>query len=91
VTVAAGRFAALKACPAGSPVSVFNVGTTTLSTLYADKISGTTAANPVIADNYGNINFFAVPGDYSLAWTQDDAEVSITVTVPADPTEAWPG
>jgi hypothetical protein len=91
MTVAAGRFTALKACPAGSSVSVFTVGTTTLSTLYADKISGTTAANPVIADNYGNINFFAVPGDYTLAWAVGDAEVTVAVTVPADPTQAWPG
>jgi hypothetical protein len=91
MTVAAGRFSGLHAVPANTSVSVFNVGTTTLASIYTDKINAVVAPNPVTADNFGSFGFFAVPGDYSLAWAQDDAEVTVTITVPPDPTEAWPG
>lgn len=91
MTVAAGRFAALGAFPPLAVVSVFTVGTTTLAALYADKITGTSAPNPVSADQFGDLIFFAAPGDVTLFTQTGDAGRSITVTVPADPTEAWPG
>jgi hypothetical protein len=91
MTVAAGRFVALGAVTPGVPVSVFNIGTTTLAALYADKISGTTVANPVIADIAGNINFFAVPADYQLVYQLNDSEVSVPISVRFDPSESWTG
>jgi len=91
MTVAAGRFTGLNALPPNSSVSVFTHGTSTLASLYTDKINGTAAANPVEVDEYGNFSFFAVPGDVDLAMPYGSTVETITVTVPADPTEAWPG
>jgi hypothetical protein len=96
MSVNAGRFTGLNAAPPNSSVAVYTHGTKTLASLYTDKSSGTAAANPVPVDSFGNFSFFAVPGDVDLAlpvgpelgpWGIE----TITVTVPADPTEAWPG
>jgi hypothetical protein len=91
MTIVAGRFTALAAFPPLAVVSVYTVGTTTLAALYADKITGTAAPNPVTADLFGDLSFFATPGDLTLFTQTGDAGRSVTVTVPADPTEAWPG
>lgn len=87
----AGRYAGLNALPPNSTVSVYTHGTPTLATLYADKISGTAAPNPITVDQNGNFSFFAVPGDVDLAVPYGLTTETITVTVPADPTLAWPG
>jgi hypothetical protein len=90
--VNAGRFTSLNAVAPNSSVSVYTHGTTTLASLYTDKSSGTAAPNPVTADPFGNFSFFAVPGDVDLLLSHAPGGDSlITVTVPADPTEAWPG
>jgi hypothetical protein len=91
MTVAAGRFSALGAFAPGESVNVFNTGTTTLATLYADKISGTTVANPVTADELGDLGFFAVPGDYDLNAPTGTVDRTVTVSVRFDPSQAWTG
>jgi hypothetical protein len=87
----AGRFTALRAVPPDSSISVYTHGTTTLASLYTDKSTGTAAPNPVTADPFGNFSFFAVPGDVDVELSNGYGLTTITVTVPADPTEAWPG
>ncbi len=91
MTVAAGRFSALAAFPPSSSVLVCSPGTKTPAALYADKISGTTISNPVTTDTLGNLSFFAVAGDYDLVFAYGDVTRVVTVTVPPDPTQAWPG
>ena len=90
MTIAAGRFTAW-AFPPNTAVSVCSVGMLTLSSLYTDKINGTAASNPVTSSENGSVNFFAVPGDYDLVWQANTIELRETITVPADPTEGWPG
>ncbi len=91
MTVNAGRFTGLNAAPPNSTVSVYTHGTTTLASLYTDKSTGTAASNPVAVDEYGNFSFFAVPGDVDLAVPYGSTTETLTITVPADPTESWPG
>ena len=91
MTVAAGRFAALSAFPPTSSVLVCAPGTKTPATLYADKISGTTVDNPVTTDSLGNLSFFAVAGDYDLAFVTADASWTFTVSVRPDPSQTWTG
>lgn len=89
MTVNAGRYTLLGVVPPNTPVTVTSSGS--MATLYADKSSGTTIVNPVVTDEFGALQFFGVPGDVTLSWAQGTAERSVTVTVAADPTEAWPG
>jgi hypothetical protein len=91
MTVAAGRFSALGAFPASTPVSVFVTTTTTLASLYTDAINGTSAPNPVATDEYGNLAFFAVAGSYDLNAVFGDADRTVTITVQPDPSNPWPG
>jgi hypothetical protein len=90
-TVATGRFTSMDAFVGGELVSVFDTGTTTLASLYTDKITGTLASNPVTTDEFGTLQFFAVPGDYDLVFPAGDLSRTITITVQPDPTNAWPG
>ena len=48
-----------------TPVSVLDANGVP-ATLYANKEKTTAAPNPVITDNYGNLTFLAVPGEYTL-------------------------
>lgn len=89
MTTAAGRFTAIDALPANEPVAVYQNGS--LATLYATKNGGTTVANPVTTDSFGTLSFFAVPGDFQLTFAVGDVDRTITITVPADPSLAWPG
>lgn len=66
-------------------ISVYTVGTTTLSTLYTDHIAGTAAANPVITDQMGNYSFFAAPGDYDIVFQVGTVDIRHTITVRDDP------
>jgi hypothetical protein len=74
---------------ANQPVSVY-VGTTvgsggTLATLYQSYNSTTTVSNPVSTDNYGNLTFFAEPGQYTLYININ----GIVTTYPVD-VHPWP-
>lgn len=91
MTVDAGRFTSLHSFPPGTSVLVANVGTSTAASVYTDKSTGTAAPNPVLADESGTVQFFAVPGDADLVYTVGDLDNRYTITVPADPTETWPG
>jgi hypothetical protein len=91
MTISAGRFAALGAFAPNSAVNVYSVGTVTPATLYTDKTAGTTAPNPVTADEDGTVNFFAAAGDVDLVYDFGTLSIRTTVTVWPDPTIAWPG
>ena len=52
----------------GSTVTVYQAGTTTLATIYADKIN-TPKANPFFADASGLWNFYGVPGYYDVQFS----------------------
>lgn len=67
----------------GASATVYDVGTTTKATLYTDRTKATTAANPVLADSYGNLTFFADPGQYDLLINGR----TLQITVPVDPIE----
>ena len=45
-----------------TPVTVYNTGTSTVSTLYKDAGSGAAAPNPFNADEFGNVTFWAASG-----------------------------
>jgi hypothetical protein len=66
---------------ADQEVSVYETGTTTLATLYTDATSGTTAANPVLTDALGNVEFFSAPGLTDIAYAYGDVTVKQTVNV----------
>jgi hypothetical protein len=68
-------------------VAVYTVGTTTPANLFTSKTGVTAAANPVVTDQLGNLELFAVPGDYDLVWHLGDVQCRVTVTVRGDPTE----
>jgi hypothetical protein len=74
---------------ANQPVTVY-VGTTTgssgtLATLYQSYDSTTTVSNPVSTDSYGNLTFFAEPGQYTLYININGIVTTYTVTV-----QPWP-
>lgn len=50
----------------GKAVTVYERGTTTLATLYAQETGGTTVANPVATDNEGRVNAWVEEGSYDL-------------------------
>jgi len=87
MTVETGRYSIVMALPSNAIVRVYNHGTQTLASLYTDKSTGTAAPNPIQADGFGTLSFFAVPGDYDLAFPGHE----ITVTVRPDPANAWTG
>jgi hypothetical protein len=91
MTIAAGRFVALNTFTPGIAVSVFNVGTKVLATLYADRSTGTTVSNPTVADLGGTLNIFAVAGDYDLSVPTGDEVTTTTISVRPDPLNAWTG
>ena len=51
--------------PAGTEVVVYEAGTTTPATLYADR-DRAPADNPAVVTALGNLTFFAEPGEYDL-------------------------
>ncbi len=65
----------------GQLVTVYNVGTTTLATLYTDNTATTTVPNPTTTDSLGNLTFYALPGRYTLS----SAAGRTTVAVVPDP------
>lgn len=92
MTVQAGRYEAmlLLATQPNEPiadqeVNVYAVGTTTHASVYTDHIAGTAAANPVLTDPLGNLEFFAVPGDYDVEFVWGNVTIRHTVTVRNDP------
>ena len=68
----AGRYTGVAlSSPGGAPlpranVYVYLAGTSTLASLYTDRTKATGAANPVVADVYGNFTVWAAPADYDL-------------------------
>jgi hypothetical protein len=52
----------------GARLSVYDAGTSSLSTIYSDQ-SGTSKANPFLADGNGLFQFFADPGLYDVKVT----------------------
>lgn len=64
-----------------TPATVCVSGTSTPITLYTDKTKTTTAANPAVSSNLGNLSFFADPGDYDLHANG----LVIPITVPVAP------
>jgi len=67
----------------GASVYIYPVATpTVLAVTYTDKNKGTTSANPVIADSYGNYSVWLAPGDYNFVVNG----YSVTDSVRADPT-----
>jgi len=79
---------------ASQPVTVY-VGTTTgssgtLATLYQSYDSTTTVSNPVSTDSYGNLTFFAQPGQYTLYVNINGIVTTYTVTVHPWPAEYNP-
>jgi hypothetical protein len=79
---------------ANQPVTVY-VGTTTgssgtLATLYQGYNSTTTVSNPVSTDSYGNLTFFAQPGQYTLYVNINGIVTTYTVTVHPWPAEYNP-
>lgn len=84
MTVFAGHWTGQFLSPSGSPepslsVLVYVHGTTTPATLYTDRTKSAVASNPFTTDGYGNGEFWAVPGDYTLGTIP-----TLTVTVPLD-------
>jgi hypothetical protein len=80
-----------KALVPPTAVAVYNVFTSTLSTLFADRTSATAGANPlptgVAADNYGvdvngNVRFWVAPGTYDVLV---NGTTKYTVSVYPDP------
>jgi len=79
---------------ANQPVTVY-VGTTTgsggtLATLYQSYNSTTTVSNPVSTDSYGNLTFFAQPGQYTLYININGIVTTYTVDVHPWPAEYNP-
>lgn len=69
-----------------TPVTVYDgTGTSTAATLYTDETATTTASNPVNTDAYGNLTFFATPGQYTIQFTSGGNTTTLTITVPP-----WP-
>jgi hypothetical protein len=69
----------------GQSVTV-NVAGGGAATIYTSRTKGATATNPVVADSYGNLTFWADPGRYDLVF----AGRTITVEVVPDYAEAPP-
>lgn len=73
------------------PSVAFSVYTTsaltTLSTLYTSRTKAVATTNPNVADTYGNIVFFADPGDH---WVVVNG-VAVQVQVPPDPNDVFSG
>jgi len=79
--MAVPAFVSLGAFPPNTAVSVFDVGTETLATLYTSETGLTTASNPATTDALGDLRIFAAAADYTLSWQQGDVIVSTTVTI----------
>jgi len=58
-------------------VSVYNTGTLTLATIYADQIS-TPKSNPFTPDAYGYFYFYAAAGRYDLRFSGDGITTAFT-------------
>jgi len=79
---------------ANQPVAVY-LGTTvgssgTLATLYQAYNSTTTVPNPVSTDSYGNLTFFAQPGQYTLYININGIVTTYTINVHPWPAEYNP-
>ena len=48
-------------------ISVYNYGTTTLASLFADAAGATTLANPLTSSSAGYFEFYAADGRYTLS------------------------
>lgn len=71
-------------------VTVYNSDGTTLATLYTDRSKNTTAANPVVTDTAGNLQFFAAPDRYVLSVTVASVTRTFNVHVLPDPADIEP-
>jgi hypothetical protein len=70
----------------GRPVSslsinVYNYNTTVLASLYTDQTMATALGNPITTDVYGNFFFYAVPGQYTLAYTINGVALTKNIEV----------
>lgn len=63
------------------PISIYLHSTTTLATLYADRLKTTPITNPTSSDAVGNLLFYADPGLYDIT---TDGENVVTVAVVPD-------
>lgn len=63
--------------------TVYLTGTTTLATLYSDRVRTATVANPTVTNARGEAKFFADPGRYDILC----AGVTVNIVVPIDPAE----
>lgn len=65
-----------------TPVSVY-VGSTpvTLATLYTGPTMAATSSNPLNTDAYGNLLFWAAPGEYTIQFTTGAGTTTLTVQV----------
>lgn len=60
-----------------------------VATLYTDRTKTVEAANPVLIDANGNLDLYAVPGEYDATLVTDDVEgLPLRITVPIDPVDA---
>jgi hypothetical protein len=76
-----------------TPVTVYQSDGTTVATLYAgyDKTGGT-GPNPLDTDAYGNLVFYADPGEYVLGFTVASTPVTVpTVVNPWFTDASWNG
>lgn len=73
----------LKPTP-GMSVTVKRAGTSTLATLYTDRLRSTTVPNPIVTDSLGNLGFWTDPGFVDL---HAAGIVVDFVAIPIDPDE----
>lgn len=70
------------------PITVLLHGTSTLASLYTDRTKATLAANPASTDEFGNLTFFADPGEYDIS---GNGQVLSGIILPVDPAETLMG
>lgn len=74
-----------------TPVTVLDADTLLPTTLYTTEQKAVVAPNPTKTDSTGNLSFFAVPGEYVLAWDGVEGHFVVVVPHPDDPDEGGGG